>query len=68
MKNKSIDDGKMFGGFILGLIVGGVVALLRGPRFNFDKGQVVHQVNRLTQDELEQSIMQGKEIARRQRF
>ncbi len=65
MNNRSLDDGTLFGGFLLGLLVGALAGLLRGPRFRLDKQQVVNQVNRLTQDELEQSIMSGKEAARR---
>jgi gas vesicle protein len=69
MSNKrSFDEGTMFGGFILGLIVGAVVGLLKGPRLRVNKQEVVNQVNRLTQDELEKSIMYGKEAARRHRF
>lgn len=67
MKNKSLDEGTALVGFILGILLGGLVGLFRGPRFRMNKQQVVHQVTRLTQDELEQSIMYGKEVARRQR-
>jgi gas vesicle protein len=65
MKNKSLDEGTLFGGFILGLIVGAVVGLFRGPRVRVDKQQLTNPIARMTQDELEQSIMYGKDRARR---
>jgi len=36
-QNKQLDDNTVFSGFILGLLVGGLVAVFRGPRIHLDK-------------------------------
>lgn len=56
-----------FGGFIMGLLIGGVFALFRGPRFPWSKFQDI-QINLdqvVNRDPLATGIAEGKATARR---
>jgi hypothetical protein len=74
---KRIDDGKVFSGFFYGLLVGGVVALFKGPRVNLKRtreqladagGTIRGKLEAVTpSDPVSESIAEGKEAARRRR-
>jgi len=75
----SLDDGKIRGGFVWGMLIGAVIALFRGPRFNVsqriedtrdklgDVGDNLRDtLDAVTpKDPLEEGIAEGKAAARR---
>ncbi len=59
------DDDKLFGGFIWGLLIGGLVALFRGPRIKLNPQDVGEAVKDVTTDPLRRGIAEGKVAAQR---
>ena len=67
MANKQqFDDGKLFNGFIWGLLVGGVVTFFNGPRIQLNGG-TNQSGNKPGLQSLEQSIEEGKAAARQRK-
>ncbi len=71
MARKRLDEGIAFSGFILGVVAGSVWGLIRGPRIRLkpedisQPGELMRSV--LPKDSLQQSIAEGKTVARRVR-
>ena len=77
--NSGFDDAKIRGGFVWGLLIGAVVAFLRGPRFNVssrvaDTREMLNEAGSnlrdtletvAPKDPLEERIAEGKAAARR---
>ncbi|MBA3868170.1 MAG: YtxH domain-containing protein [Anaerolineae bacterium] len=80
MKNNqdnNLDSGMLLGGFIIGLIVGGIAALFRTPRSGNDvRQQLVESGDNLrgkiesviVSDPVAESMAEGKAAARRRRI
>jgi hypothetical protein len=79
-KTQRLDNDKVFSGFMLGLIAGGVIALFKGPRIrpgNLEetrktlksaRNAIVDTLETVTpSDPVKDSIAEGKEAARRRR-
>lgn len=75
--NTGVDSGLLFGGFIIGLIAGGVVTLFRLPRSGSavrkeiaEKGETLRdKLDTVVQsDPLAESMAEGKAAARRRRL
>lgn len=72
MTNNRLNEDAVFSGFILGVVVGGVTALFRGPRLNLKRENLTHAKDYIRDaltpvDPISQSIAEGKEAARRRR-
>lgn len=76
-ENSKLDNGLLFGGFVMGLIVGGVAALFRTPQSgNEVRQQLVESGDALrnklesvvVNDPLAESMAEGKAAARRRRL
>lgn len=76
-QDNSLDSGLLIGGFIIGLIVGGVVALFRTPRSGNEMRQQLTESGDSIRDKLEsvivsdpvaESMAEGKAAARRRRL
>jgi len=77
--NRNLDEGKIRGGFVWGALIGVIVALLRGPRFNLSRhvddtrdklsdvgDSLLSTIDAaIPKDPLEESIAEGKAAARR---
>jgi gas vesicle protein len=74
--NDGLDRGLLLGGFLLGLIVGALIGLFRGPRLN---QELLHQISESSEqirgkldsviptDPVTQSLTEGKTAARQRR-
>jgi gas vesicle protein len=76
-QESSLDSGMLIGGFVIGLIVGGVAALFRTPRSGNDvRQQLVESGDTIrgklesviVSDPLAESMAEGKAAARRRRI
>lgn len=76
-QENSLDSGLLLGGFIVGLIIGGLAALFRTPRSGDDvRHQIVESGDNLrgklesviANDPLAESMAEGKAAARRRRL
>ena len=76
-QENSLDSGLLLGGFVIGLIVGGVAALFRTPRSGNDvRHQLVESGDSLrgklesviVHDPVAESMAEGKAAARRRRI
>ncbi|TVR19095.1 MAG: hypothetical protein EA396_13950 [Anaerolineaceae bacterium] len=70
-KRSRIDESAAFSGFVLGLLVGGLLALFRGPRFDLralrpPSGETLRSAAEALKprDTLKQSIEEAKQAAR----
>lgn len=59
-QNNGLDDNTVFSGFILGLLVGSIVAIFRGPRIHLDKLSAM--AAQATQTGRDITLNTGKEI------
>lgn len=74
--NKQLDNGLLFGGFLFGLIIGGVAALFRTPRSGSEVRQQIagsgdtlrNKLETVVSDPLAESMAEGKAAARRRRL
>ncbi len=67
-RERTLDNGATFWGFFFGLVIGGVVTLLRGPRIagTDPRVQVRETLDALMPaDPISESIAEGKAAARR---
>jgi len=76
-QDNSLDSGLLIGGFIIGLIVGGIVALFRTPHSGTDVRQQLTESGDSLRGKLEsvivsdpvaESMAEGKAAARRRRL
>ncbi|MEP6986612.1 MAG: YtxH domain-containing protein [Chloroflexota bacterium] len=76
-QDNNLDSGLLLGGFVIGLIVGGVAALFRTPRSGNDiRQQLVESGDNLrgkiesviVSDPVAESMAEGKAAARRRRI
>jgi len=76
-QDNNLDDGMLLGGFVIGLIIGGVAALFRTPRSGNDvRQQLVESGDNLrgkiesviVSDPVAESMAEGKAAARRRRI
>ncbi len=71
-----LDSGTLIGGFLIGLLVGGIAALFKAPRSGLHVRQQIAQAGEQVRDKLEfavpadpiaESLAEGKATARRRR-
>ncbi len=76
-QENGIDSGLLLGGFVVGLIIGGVAALFRTPRSGNDVRQQLAEsgdtfreklVSVIVSDPVAESMAEGKAAARRRRI
>lgn len=72
MTNKRLNEDAVFSGFLLGIVVGGLTTLFRGPRLRIKRENLTEAKDRIRDaltpvDPISQSIADGKEAARRRR-
>jgi len=74
--NKQLNTGLLIGGFIIGIIVGGIAALFRAPRSGSEVRQQIaeggdqirNKIEAVVSDPLAESMAEGKAAARRRRL
>lgn len=74
--NNQLDNGLLFGGFIFGLLIGGIAALFRTPRSGSELRQQIadsgdtlrNKLETAVSDPLAESMAEGKAAARRRRL
>lgn len=74
---QGLDSGALLWGFIIGLVIGGLVALFRVPQSGVQTRQQINETSQIVRDKVEatiipsdpiaESIAEGKEAARRRR-